>query len=333
MSIFAGARFAALSHGWIIIPLTIIGMLVLYRANRVRAIIDHLAGRWRKSLIQHYSPTRNHIKNLLFIIALIFIALAALRPQWNEHETTVAQEGRDLLIGLDISRSMLATDCKPNRLTVAKKKIKQLLSMLDCERVGLMLFSGSAFIQCPLTTDYSSFYLFLDNVDVETISSGSTALDGALKTALDLFINSAARKNKLLVLFTDGEDFSSNLADLKKEAQQAGLTIVTIGVGTADGAPIPLYDSYGKMVGHQKDNKGAIVISHLNEGILQSLAHDMGGIYLPISQDKSDLRSLVNYLARFERERFDDTQIHRFEDKYQYCALVSFACLLVEWVL
>ena len=328
-----GIRWASLSYSWIGLIVAAAFGCYLYRNYNVGAAIARLAGKWQSLLIQNYSTKRNSIKTMLFGVGMLFLALAALRPQWNQSNTIIVQEGRDLLIALDISRSMLATDCKPNRLSVAKKKIKQLLSMLSCERVGLMLFSGSAFVQCPLTTDYSSFHMFLDNVDVETISSGSTALDAALRASLDLFANGSERKNKLLVIFTDGEDFSSNLSGLKKEAQQANLKIFTLGVGTHDGAPIPLYDALGKAAGHQKDAHGTIVISRLNEGILQSLAHDMGGVYLPISQDKSDLSTLVQHLSRYEKEQFEDKQIRQYEDKYHYFALVTFFCLLMEWLL
>jgi Ca-activated chloride channel family protein len=327
-----GVRWASLSHSWIALILAAVFGCYLYRNYKVASALAQLAGKWRHLLIENYSTKRATIKTALFGVAMLFIALAALRPQWNQHDTIMVQEGRDLLIALDISRSMLATDCKPNRLAVAKKKIKQLLSMLSCERVGLMLFSGSAFVQCPLTTDYSSFHMFLDNVDVETISSGSTALDAALRTSLELFNNGSERKNKLLVIFTDGEDFSSNLSELKKEAQRANLRIFTIGVGTQDGAPIPLYDIRGNPAGHQKDGRGAVVISRLNDGILQSLAADMGGVYLPVSQDKSDLSTLVQHLSRYEKEQFEDKQVRQYEDKYHYFALVSFFCLLMEWI-
>jgi Ca-activated chloride channel family protein len=305
----------------------------IYRQAKVRAAIYRIAGNWQSLLIRNFLPYRQYLKAVLFGIALFFLGIALLRPQWHEHEKILIQEGRDVLIALDISRSMLATDCSPNRLAMAKKKIRQLLSLLDCERVGLILFSGSAFVQCPLTTDYRAFHMFLDHVDAETISSGSTALDAALQQALQTFNTVPDRKNKLLVIFTDGEDFSSNLSQFKQEANNQGMRIFTIGIGTAEGAPIPLYDIEGNPIGHQQDAHGKIVISQLNEGILFSLSHDVGGIYVPMSSDTSDLMTLVNHITRFEKERFEDKQIKQFDDKYHYFLLLSLGCLLSEWLL
>lgn len=305
----------------------------IYRMYKIRQAIEHIGGKWRSLVIHNFLPFRRNLKILFFGLALFFLQIALLRPQWHEHAKVITQEGRDILIALDISRSMLATDCHPNRLEVAKKKIKQLLAMIDCERVGLILFSGSAYVQCPLTTDYSAFHMFLDHVDVDTISSGSTAMDAALAQALHLFKNAPGRKTKLLVIITDGEDFSSNLAQLKKEAQQQNMHIFTLGVGTPEGAPIPLYDQDGKSIGHQKDAKGKVVISQLNEGILHTLAVDVGGVYVPFTQDISDVSKLVKYITQFEKERFEDKQISQFDDKYHYFLLLSLCCLLAEWIL
>lgn len=284
-------------------------------------------------LVQSYSFTRHLIKTLLFGSALFFLFVALLRPQWNSKEEIIAQEGRDLFIALDVSKSMLATDYAPSRLVAAKEKIKQLLSQLACERVGLILFAGSAFVQCPLTTDYSSFYMFLDQVDAHTIASGTTALDQALKQSLQSFATMPERKNKLLVVVTDGEDFSSDLRGYKEQAQQMGLHIFTLGIGTQQGAPIPLYDENGKPAGHQKDAKGNVVISRLNEGILKTLATDVGGSYVHIATDDTDVRSINQQIARFEKEKFDDKKVAYKEEQYPYFLFISFICLVIEWLL
>ena len=166
-------------------------------------------------------------------MAFGFLALfiAALRPQWGQKEVVIKQEGRDLFIALDVSRSMLATDCTPNRLAVAKQKIKQLVPLLGCERIGLILFSGSAFIQCPLTVDYQAFNMFLDSVDAETISSGTTDLAQPIYKALDAYRQMPNKTTKLLAIFTDGEDFSSNIAHCKQQIWDENLRVFTVGVG------------------------------------------------------------------------------------------------------
>ncbi|MGB8367016.1 MAG: VWA domain-containing protein [Candidatus Babeliales bacterium] len=315
-------------------PLLFIGIgILLYRFKYVRSLCNQLAGTQFAFLFHNFSTTKQLAKLLLMSMGLLFLFLTLLHPQWNKTKETVQQEGRELYIGLDISRSMLATDCEPNRLYCAKQKVKKLLSLLSCERIGLILFSGSAFVSCPLTADYASFFTFLEQVDAELISSGTTSLDQAIKQAIISFKNMPARKNKLLVLFTDGEDFSHNLAGIKREAQQEGLHIFTMGVGTTQGAPVPLFDNKGKQIGHQKDRNDNVVISRLNEGILQTLAQDVGGMYLPFSEDNTDITSLMNYVHSYEKEHLEDKTFTRLEQQYPYFLLISFFCFALEWLL
>ena len=326
-------HWASFSYIWVIPFCIMIMACYVYRNYKIRWAIERLSGKWQSFVIQNFIPVRQYLKIFFFGLALFFLSVALLRPQWHKRIKTIAQEGRDVLIALDISRSMLANDCKPDRLTVAKKKIKQLLSMLQSERVGLILFSGSAFIQCPLTTDYEAFQMFLDHVDAETISSGSTALDAALHKTLEAFATTPDKKNKLLVLFTDGEDFSTNLSQLKQKAQQKNMHIFALGIGTAQGAPIPLYNQDGKQIGHQKDAYDKVVISQLNENLLHALAADVGGVYISLTPDRSDLVQLIGCIKRFEKEQFQNQKVVQFDDTYHYFLLLGLICLLGEWIL
>ena len=270
---------------------------------------------------------------MLLVIGFLSLLLAFLRPQWDKKNETIQQEGRDLFIALDISRSMLAEDIKPSRLEAAKQKITKLVKNLSCERVGLILFSGSAFVQCPLTTDYGTFYLFLNDVDVETISSGTTAIDQAIRKGLAAFAGVPERKNKLLALFSDGEDFSANLSGIKEAALKEGMTLFAMGIGTQDGAPIPLVDNKGNKVGHQKDEYDRVVISKLNEGLLKLLANDSGGTYIQYSYGDEDIKKLIVQVNKIEKERLEDKKIIKPEEQYCYFALISFACFLLEWLI
>jgi len=332
MSLF-GINWAATHYLWVAPIIILISIIYLYRQYKVREAIKRIAGKWRELTLKNYVPYKQSLKALFFMGGIFFLFLALLRPQWSKREDIIAQEGRDVLIALDISRSMLAVDCSPNRLECAKKKIKQLLAMLNCERVGLILFSGSAYVQCPLTSDYAAFHMFLDHVDVETISSGTTALDAALRRAVDTFRAGPKRKSKLCVIFTDGEDFSSNLRKMKHEVVREKVCVYTIGVGTAEGAPIPLYDEQGNQVGHQKDTKGNVVISHLNDGILHALAQDAGGSYIPMSKNSTDMKRLVRHIESFEKDHFEDKTVSSYYDQYPLFVFISFICFAVEWVL
>jgi Ca-activated chloride channel homolog len=317
---------------WLFFLAGLVGLLLCVRYRKQLQARVALVG-MHTNFLRNVSPKKQLLKCLLVFIGTLFLCIALLRPQWDKSEETIIQEGRDLYIALDISRSMLATDCSPNRLHFAKEKIKNVVKKLSCERVGLILFSGSAFVQCPLTSDYGAFYLYLDAVDAELISSGTTALDQAITQALNSFASTPDRKSKLLVLFTDGEDFSHNLNDIKQQATQAGLSIFTIGVGTPEGAPVPLFDAHGKLLGHQKDAQGGVVISRLNEGILRSLSQDAGGSYIRASDNGDDIATFIRAVHAFEKEQLSERKHSRYEDQYHYFLLISFICFALEWLL
>lgn len=329
-----GINFAAPHHTvWGILFLLIV-VCVIYWVRRSYAAIRVLRPmRDASQMVRSFSPRMLCLRALLLIIGCAALCIAIMRPQWGVQQETIAQEGRDIFVVLDISRSMLAVDCEPNRLAVAKKKVRALLSSLSCERVGLILFSGSAFVQCPLTADYPAFFMFLDHIDVETISSGTTALDSAIKKSLEAFGAAPDRKNKIVLIITDGEDFSSDLSDVKQEAARMGLHIFTLGIGTVEGAPIPLFDERGNSIGHQKDKKGAVVISRLNEELLQSLSADSGGTYIRATEDDSDMVNLAKRVAQYEKERFEDKKVTKYEDRYALFLAISFFCFLLEWLL
>lgn len=308
-------------------------ILLAYRFWRSYTVIRVLTQFGAHKFLHNASLLKLFVRSALYFLAFLFLCLALMRPQWNKKEQIVMQEGRDLFIALDISGSMLATDMSPNRLEFAKKKIKALVNSLSSERVGLILFSGSTFVQCPLTSDYGAFFMFLDQVDTQTISSGTTAIDKAIAQALEAFASSSNKKNKLLVLVTDGEDFSTNLSQLKQQAHDQGMIIFTVGIGTATGAPIPLYDQQGKQQGHQKDKNGAVVISRLNEALLQTVAADVGGMYLHATPNAADIGQLVKKLERIEKEKNEEKKWSAYEDQYPLFLLVTFIALCLEWIL
>ncbi len=318
---------------WAMPLLFLICTLALYRLQKVKKFVGALAGSFVHNLLLHYSGTKQYVKAGLCIFGTIFLLLALARPQWGEKEEKVIQEGRDLFIALDISKSMLVTDCAPNRLLCAKQKIKDLVSALACERVGLLLFAGSAFIQCPLTNDHRAFGMFLDAVDAQTISGGTTAIDQALITMIASLKRMQGKKNKLMVLLTDGEDFSRNLDTVKEQAKREGIQIFALGVGTTQGAPIPLYDDHGNTKGHQKDAQGAVVISRLDEQKLQTLVADIGGTYMPMAADMSDVRSIISQVNKHEKEQYEDASISQKIEQYPYFVAVSLICFALEWLL
>lgn len=319
---------------WLLGGLTLTTATIVYQLYQQQYLINYLTvTRWTSLLIPHYSLKKTYIKTGLIIIAATTIMLALLQPQWGTKEQKTQQEGRELFIALDISRSMLAADVKPNRLEFAKAKIQHLLQLLPADRVGLLVFSGSAVMQCPLTRDKALFNMFLKNLDAQTISSGTTALDQAIAKVVSVLAKLPARKHKLLIIFTDGEDFSHNLSRVKEEAQKIGLIIFTYGVGTAQGAPIPIINDNGKITGYEKNEQGNVVLSKLNIPMLQALSRETGAHYIAPTQSNQDLETIVTEVNTYEKEQFDDKQLSRQEDQYSYFLFIAFICLLIGWLL
>ncbi len=313
-----------------------IGFLVLFVYQAViykKRSHKLVASRYSAYFLLHYSYGKKLCKIALLLIGIIFLLATLLRPQWDKKEQKITQKGRDLLIAIDISRSMLAQDLKPNRLEFAKTKIKKLLYNLSCERVGLIVFSSSTFMQCPLTTDYGAFLMFLDKLNVDTISHGTTAIDQAIKEGLRAFESDQTKKTKLLIIFTDGEDFSTDLQGVKDKAIQERLSICTVGIGTPHGAPVPIIDKNGKQTGWEKDDQGNVIMSCLNEKLLTTLAQQAGGKYVKAVQSDDDITSLIHTINKFEKDTFDDKTYESFQEQYPYFVVISFLCFALEWIL
>ncbi len=332
---FFGITWASFGYFYWVAPVFILLSICVYYVwkKRTKLVKKLVAPQWESVLIKNFSTHKQIIKSFLLVLALSGFFIAVLQPQWGERDQVVEQEGRELFVALDISRSMLAADIKPNRLAFAKAKIKRLLQLLPAERIGLIVFSGAAVVQCPLTRDTATFNLFLDQVDVETISSGTTSLDQALLKVITVMSGTPTKKNRIVVVFTDGEDFSSNLSQVREQAKEIGLHIFTYGVGTTQGAPVPIVDDKGQSTGFEKNEQGNIVMSRLNEGILQALSRESGGRYITPTQSDADLHSLIADVEIFEKEKFEDKEISTQEDRYPYFLGVSFFALLLEWLL
>lgn len=318
----------------ILVMLCLVSAILVYKGYKFSYIVNRIVSfNLRSQVLKNGSFVRYGCKTALYFTGFLFLMLALLRPQWDKKEEIVEQEGRDILIALDISRSMLAQDEKPNRLEFAKQKIEKLLRNLSCERVGLILFSGTTVLQCPLTTDYAAFFTFLKQIDAETISSGTTTLDQAIRQAIAVYDSMSSRKTKLVCLFTDGEDFSTNLTGIKEKAAAQGLSIFTIGIGSEYGAPIPIIDQNGKQIGFEKDHKDTVIMSKLNEGILKNLASNTGAQYFHATQSDTDIAQLIAYVEKFEKDKIEDKTVDRLQEKYNYFVIVSFICFLLEWLL
>lgn len=328
-------HFAGLVHirlAIILITAVFVTLIIHYVKAR-RGLAKLSSKKFQHMFISGASMSRRLLKITLLFISFFFLMLAILRPQWNKREEPIEQEGRDILIAVDISRSMLARDVEPNRLEFVKAKIKKIISNLSCERVGLIIFSGKAVLQCPLTTDYAAFFMFLDGLSVEMISSGTTNIEEALLKALEVFKSMETRQTKLLCIFTDGEDFSTDLQKTTSNLHEHGLVALTMGVGTLLGAPVPIVDIDGNYVGFEQDSSGSVIMSRLNEDLLRELANKTGGSYIATSKNDQDVQKLIQVVETFEKNTFGELSVIKFQEQYPYFVAVSFLCYLLEWLL
>jgi Ca-activated chloride channel family protein len=333
----SGITFAHIEH-CVVWPLIIFAASLLYlRCCSLQQQLGILAApRYRSMLIYGFSWNRKKLKLFLSLSALSSLAIAFLQPQWHRKEEQILHQGRDLIIALDVSQSMLAQDSAPNRLCCAKEKIKLLIKQLGAERVGLIIFSGKALIQCPPTIDHDAFLFLLDAIEVENSSSGTTVLSEALKKALDIYSHREEQRHKLIIALTDGEDFSHDLEDIKHQAQNLGVQIFTVGLGTPDGSPIPLYSKLNGNSHHNgylKDDKDTVVISALNEPFLQTLAHDLGGGYVRATGNSDDIARIVQWVTTFEKEQLGMQKLNCLQEKYHYFTALTLLLLTIEWLL
>ena len=325
--------WASFENWYTVLVVGVVAVVAVYGLRKKRKTIAQLVTpKWQNIILKHYKQWRLTVRFIVWVFAFVAVALALLQPQWGKNDEHVAQEGRELFIALDVSRSMLAEDVKPNRLIFAQSKIKRLLQLLPSDRVGLMVFAGVPIVQCPLTRDTGLFSMFLNQVDVDTISHGTTALDQVIARTVSMFERMLARKNKILVIFTDGEDFSHQLSQVRQKALEIGLHVFTYGVGTEQGAPVPIIKE-GKVAGFEKNEQGNVVLTKLNEGILRSLSSETGAEYIAPTQNDDDLYMLAKKVEQYEKESFEDRQLSVCEDRYPFFLVISLLALLLEWLL
>lgn len=261
-------------------------------------------------------------------LAFLFLTLAMAQPQWGYRWEEIHQKGVDIVIALDISNSMLAEDIKPNRLKRAQHKINDLLSMLEGDRIGLVVFAGSAFVQLPLTLDYSAARLFLSAVDTDLISNQGTALGQAIQTSMKAF-NLEEKTSKVILLITDGEDQTGNGLQAAKEAAAEDIRIYTIGIGSETGAPIPNRGSRG---GFKKDRKGEVVLTKLDESTLQKIALKTNGAYVRSVTGDMDLKKIYqeNILQKVEKREFKAERRKIWQQRFQWFIFLGLIFILLE---
>lgn len=282
-------------------------------------------------------PYRRRAKAGLVVLAVFLLVLSLMGPRFGTTVRTVERQGVDLVVALDVSASMRAADVPPSRLRRAKNEIRDLVDRLSGDRVGLVLFAGDSIVQCPLTTDYDAFRMFLDVAQADQVPVPGTDIGSAMDAAVQAFeaarpqSDSAAAEQqgrpRALLVVSDGENHVGDLGGLQQRAGDANVTVLAAGVGTEEGARVPDYRN-GKRVGFKRDQEGQIVQSRLQEAVLTRLAQT--GAYFRIGPATSALSDVPAALRQVGSSSYAEEQFSDYEEKYQWPLAVALLLLFVE---
>ncbi|WP_127845846.1 vWA domain-containing protein [Psychroflexus aestuariivivens] len=282
-----------------------------------------------RDLFNLLAPKRSAFKtNLKFIVLLLALAcfvLALVNPKIGNKLETIKREGVDIVFALDVSKSMLAEDIAPNRLEKSKRIITEIIDNLAADRIGLIGYAGSAFPQVPITTDYASTKTFLQSMNTEMVSSQGTAISQAIDMSRSYY-NDDDQTNKVLVILSEGEDHDENATDIAEIANEEGIKIFTIGVGTEKGGPIPIKRN-GIIQSYLKNNQGETVITRKDTQTLTRIAEIGNGQYIDGSSTSTAVEKFTEALQKIEKTEFEAKQYADFESKFQW--LLGFGIFLV----
>jgi len=285
-------------------------------------------------LIKKLSPEKSlfkpTLKFVLVVLGLTFIILALVNPKMGTKMEKVKRQGIDIVFAIDVSKSMLAEDVAPNRLEKSKQIVSQLINQLGSDRIGIIAYSGSAFPVLPMTSDYAVAKMFLQTMNPGMISSQGTSIDQAIDLAANNFFDKKDKTNKLLVIISDGEDHSDNAQNAAEDAQKLGLKIVTVGVGTENGGPIPLKRN-GVVESFQKDQDNQVVVTKRNASVLAAIAKSTkGGGYVDGNSTKTVLDYVKKVLDNTQKTEFEGTMMADYKSQFQWFLGFGFFCLFLD---
>ncbi|MCD6182143.1 MAG: VWA domain-containing protein [Candidatus Cloacimonetes bacterium] len=320
-------------------PLYLIFLIAIPLMGAVASVIAHrrkqrmsafAETRFYDFFMQEFSAFHWGLRNVVFFLALVFLIIALAQPQWNKEVQIMKKEGIDIVVCVDVSKSMDAQDIKPSRIDRAKDQISRFIDGLRGDRIAIVAFAGRSFVQCPLTDDYGAAKLFLSLLDTETVTSYGTDIGGALRTAMPLF--SEAEKHKVIIVVSDGEDLEENALKVTEESVKQGAVIYTLGVGTPQGTTIPILDKQGNTV-YAKDDDGNIVFTKLDVSTLTDIARKGNGRFYPITPQQSEIFEILNTINQIEKKKFDSKEYLRYKEQYAWFAAIALLILCIEWLI
>ena len=309
----------------LIIPIMIIGFLFLKtcKKNIQKKYIS-------ENLLQFLSPNisnfKPRIKLLFLILFILFSTIALVNPKIGTELKTVKREGVDIVFALDVSKSMLAEDIAPNRLEKAKRIVSEIINTLNNDRVGVIAYAATALPILPITDDYSTAKTFLQSLNTDMLSSQGTAIIQSINLA-QKFYDDEDQTNRVLCILSDGEDHEVERQNLLELAEQSGITIITIGLGSVKGAPIPIKEN-NIVKSYKKDENGDVVVTKLNTQLLNSIANSSSGIYIEGINTELVVEEISKRLKEMDKKEFESKQFVAYKDQFQW--FISFAILFLS---
>ncbi|MBR9832957.1 VWA domain-containing protein [Acidiluteibacter ferrifornacis] len=316
--------------GLALVPLILL-LFILYRRWQKNARQRFGENLRMQQLIPNRSQVKANAKFYLSLMAFIFIVIGLANPQIGTKQENVKAEGLELMVAIDVSNSMMAQDLSPDRLTAAKLAMERLIERLKSDRIGMIVFAGEAYIQLPLTSDYSAAKLFLQTIDNNIVPTQGTAIGAAIDLAINSFPKEEA-KNRALIILTDGENHEDDAIAAAEEARKSGIRVFTVGMGSPSGAPIPVFKN-GRQNGFRQDNEGNTVVSSLNEEMLQEIAMAGDGQYFRATNSGAGIPQIMQELSSLEKKEYDSKIFTDFEDRYQIFFGIAFFLLFIDVIL
>lgn len=314
---------------WLLIIPVLAIIYIMFRLGQKRRFERFAQIGMRDYLVPTHSNRRANFKFVIFLLMVASLILALANLQSGSKMEEVKREGIDLYLAVDVSNSMNAEDIVPSRLERSKQAINKLISELKGDRIGVIVFADKAFVQLPITTDYSAAKMFLSTVNTSLVASQGTAIAEAINLALKSF--SDEEHSKAIVIISDGEDHENDAAvKAAQEAAKRGVRVYTIGMGLADGAPIPEYNKYGQQTGYRKDKNGNTIITKLNETMLQQIAAAGNGIYVRASNSNVGLSKIYDDIEKLDKSEIEAKVFTDYEDQFQKFVALAIILLLVE---
>jgi Ca-activated chloride channel homolog len=324
-------RFANTDYLYLLLLLPALAALFVINQLRIRKSLKKLGETALiNRLIPEMSKIRPVVKFIFVLTGISSIIIMLARPQFGSKLEEVKKQGVEVIIALDVSNSMLAEDIQPDRLTRAKQAISKLVDNLENDKIGLIVFAGDAYTQIPVTTDYISAKMFLSTVNPDMVPKQGTAIGAAIGLAAKSF-SPGENKSKAIIIITDGENHEDDPVAEAESASKAGIVIHTIGIGSAEGVPVPV--NAGGKRDYLKDSDGSTVITKLDEDILKKIAVSTGGNYVRANNFNIGLDAIFNDIRKMKKDELESTMYTEYNDQFQIFAAIALFFLILDFII